>query len=342
MKIERVTVRPFDVPLRRTLESARGPLCRRDGFLLELTSDGLVGQGEASPAHWLGDEALSTTRAVLDEAPALVGKDLEELPDTVAGWIDRSAAAACALDTARLDLETRSRGMPLTELLGGRPRDVPVAALLFPSDPQTMAETAARLVDFGHTCLKVKVGARPVAEDALRLRAVRERCGATAMLRLDANRAWSLAEAERALASFAEVRLDYVEEPLRSGDPQEWARLREVGVALAADESLDSLADLERLGPVVDVVVLKAARLGGPVATAVVGVAARTRGLRVVVTDSIETNVGRAVAVHLATVLQERGDAVGLGGVFFLAEDPGGMAPTPCAHVCAVGPGLGI
>jgi len=341
VRVERVAIRPWHVPLAEPLVTARGSLGRRDGFLLEITSDGLIGTGEASPAYWLADESLATTRAVLDEAASLVGVETDELPAVVARWRLHSPAAACALDTARLDLETRSRGLPLTEPLGGRMRDVPVAALLAPGDPATVAENAARLVGLGYGTLKLKVGARSVAEDVTRVSAIREQCPAVG-LRLDANRAWSLPEAKRALASFADLGLDYVEEPLRGDDPSTWAQLRQIGVPLALDESVASLGDLERRGEAADVIVVKAARLGGPAATARVGSAARERGLRVVVTDSIESKVGQALAVHLAAALQKPGDAVGLGGAFLVAPGSGDIVASVGGRVRPAGPGLGV
>jgi o-succinylbenzoate synthase len=341
VNVERVAIRPWHAALAQPLETARGPLRWRDGFLLEIASDGVVGTGEASPAYWIGDEPLATTRAVLDEAAALVGAETDELPAVVARWRLRSPAAACALDTARLDLETRSRGLPLAAPLGGRVGDVPVAALIAPSDVATMAERAAGLAGLGYGTLKLKVGSRPVADDVARVSAIREQCP-TVRLRLDANRAWSLAEAERALARLAHLRLDYVEEPLHADDPHAWARLRQIGVPLALDESVASLDDLERRGGAADVVVVKAARLGGPAATVRVGGAARERGLRVVVTDSIESTVGQALAVHLAAALHAPGDAVGLGGAFLFAPGSGGIAASIGGHARPAGPGLGV
>jgi L-alanine-DL-glutamate epimerase-like enolase superfamily enzyme len=197
------------------------------------------------------------------------------------------------------------------------------------------------LVRLGYGTLKLKVGSRPVAEDVTRVGAIRERCP-TVRLRLDANRAWSLADAERALASLADSRLDYIEEPLRAEDAHLWARLRRIGVPLAVDETVRSLADLERCGGAADVVVVKAARLGGPAATVGVGSAARERGLRVVVTDSIESKVGQALAVHLAAALHEPGDAVGLGGAFLVTPGSGEIMASIGGHARPAGPGLGV
>jgi o-succinylbenzoate synthase len=343
--IVRAAVQPFEIGLRRTLASAVGSLHRRRGCILRLTdAAGRVGYGEASPAEWLGGESLETTRAVLGDVERLGGKELDELRALVDEWSERSPAAACALDTARLDLETQERGLLVTELLGGRARPIAVSALVGGRTPADLRTATRELVDAGYRCVKIKVGAGTIEEDAERVGALREAGGPALAIRVDANRAWSLAEADRALAALAPHRPAFVEEPLRDGGmPDDWLTLGERwGVPLAIDESAGSVADVRRFAGAAAVVVVKAARVGGPTASMLVGTSARKLGMRVVVTDSIEASVGRAVAVHLAAALHGDEAAVGLGGAFLLKEDPLPLQPAARPMVQPMGPGLGL
>lgn len=345
MTITRAAVQAYEIGLRRTLASAVGSVRRRRGFILRLwDEEGRVGYGEASPAEWLGGESLATTRAVLDQVEGLAGAALETLPALVDAWSDRSAAAACALDTARLDLETQARGLLLTELLGGRARAIPVSALVGGHTPADLASATRDLVEAGYRCVKIKVGADTIEADGDRVAALRDAGGPDLAIRVDANRAWTLEQAHRALAALAAHRPSFVEEPLREGGaPDEWLALRERhGVPLAIDENATDVADVRRFAGAADVVVVKAARVGGPTASMLVGTAAKKVGMRVVVTDSIESSVGRALAVHLAAALHETGDAVGLGGAFLLAEDPLPLQPAARPTVQPMGPGLGL
>ena len=348
-RIMRAEVQRFAVPLRVPLATAAGRVGRREGFLLRLADDaGRVGHGEASPAYWIGDEELATTAAVVAGAPALVGHALADLPAIVAAWGARSPAAACALDSARLDLAARAAGVPLARLL--RPAGdawwadagVPVAALLAEAAPDALAGETARLVAAGYRTLKLKVGAGALAADVARLAAVRAAAGPGVEVRLDANRAWSAAAADAALAALAPYAPALVEEPLRSGDLPAWRGLRRRGVPLARDESVRTVGDCERLAAGTDVLVVKAARAGGPAAVAALAAAARRHGLGVVVTDSIETRVGRALALHLAAAFSAPGVAVGLGGARLLAAEPAGGPPAAAPLAIPRGPGLGI
>jgi L-Ala-D/L-Glu epimerase / N-acetyl-D-glutamate racemase len=152
--IARAAVQPFEIGLRRTLASAVGSLHRRRGCILRLTdAAGRVGYGEASPAEWLGGESLETTQAVLGDVARLAGKELDELRALVDEWSERSPAAACALDTARLDLETQERGLLVTELLGGRARPIAVSALVGGHTPADLATATRELVDAGYHCV---------------------------------------------------------------------------------------------------------------------------------------------------------------------------------------------
>jgi muconate cycloisomerase len=345
MKLARLTVRRFEVSLRRSLVTSAGTLRERRGFLVQVSdAEGHVGLGEASPAYWLGDESLEHVEAVLQELPGVVGA-----ADPLAGldeWRLRSPSVACALETACLDLEGRRRALSVAELLGGvEGREVRVSALLSGGVPDAVARTAASLAELGHSAVKLKIGAGELADDVHRVETIRAVCGDALAVRLDANRAWSVGKARQALAALKVFRPAFVEEPLADGTPVEWRSLRtEIGVPLAGDESIPNLPTLRAFAEAraLDVVVLKAARLGGPTATLEAAREAGRFGITVVVTDSLETSVGRALAAHVAAALPGEVEPIGLGGASVLESDPHGLVPVQLPRLLVSGPGLGV
>ena len=84
--------------------------------------------------------------------------------------------------------------------------------------PEAAAAEALALVRAGHGCLKLKVargeGSAGAFEDAARLRAIRDAVGPHVSLRADANRRWSLNDALSFGLQAADVRLEYIEEPV--------------------------------------------------------------------------------------------------------------------------------
>lgn len=354
MKIAAASIAEFCSRLVRPLSTAQGQIESRRGFVLALDSDcGERGMGEASPAYWLGGERIGETRQALESIIQSV--DHHRDPDELRGLLDQNIcagspltlAASCALDTALIDLSARRRGIPMASLLGGEAIDpVPVCALLAGRTPEELTQEARIAVGQGHTSFKLKVGARATSEDAKMIASLRMAVGKTFSIRLDANRAWTLDQAEAALHAFQPYGIEFVEEPLRSPAPGDMGRLREAcGIALAIDESIDGAVALGEFieHDAADYLVVKAARVGGPTRCVEIAKLAQSAGIEVVVTDSIESAVGMSAAIHLASVLLRRGTAAGVGGVRLLSSVSScGVEFPTVAQVIPAGPGLNV
>src|SRR5204862_2665281 len=119
------------------------------------------------------------------------------------------------------------------------------------------AREAATAKSQGFATLKAKVA---VGDDAGRLAAVRAVAGPEMKIRLDANGAWSLAEAESNLRMLAPVQIELCEEPvhgveaIRKLSPQ-------TEIPLALDESAAEPGALERRA--CELVCLKVSGCGG-------------------------------------------------------------------------------
>jgi o-succinylbenzoate synthase len=354
LKIAAASITEFCMRLVRPLSTAQGQIEWRHGFVLALESDcGERGMGEASPAYWLGGEQIAETRIGLEWIRQILDyrRDTDELrgllDENICAGSPLTLAARCALDTALIDLIARRRGIPMAFLLGGEAIEpVPVSALLTGRMPAELADEARIAVGQGHTSFKLKVGARATSEDAKMIASLRMAVGENFSIRLDANRAWTLDQAEAALHAFQPYGVEFVEEPLRSPAPGDMGRLREAcGIAIALDESIADAVALDEFieHDVADYLVVKAARVGGQTRCVEIARLAQSAGIEVVVTDSIESAVGMSAAVHLASVLSRRGAAAGVGGVRLLStvSSCGVEFPT-VAQVIPVGPGLNV
>lgn len=329
MRISTVDVFERRWRLAAPLRTARIAVAERRGLVLRLRSgSGEAGLGEASPATWVGGESLDAARASLQalsrSAPG--GTTPRALGDAAAA-LRLAPSAAFALETALLDLEARERGASVATLLAaGRSRTQPTprlsaARLLASTEPRAAAAEAEAAARRGVRCFKLKVGAAPVDRDLERIRGVAAALPATARLRIDANRSWSEAEANRAFAGLSSAPVEFVEEPLADTEPAALRALRrEHRIEIALDESLDAPERLERLAEAeaLDVAVLKAARLGGLRAALRLADRARALGVEVVVTDSLEGPIGMAAAVALGAALPAPRRPLGLAGASLL------------------------
>lgn len=189
--------------------------------------------------------------------------------------------------------------------------------------PAVAPEQVARIVRDSGGCrtAKVKVAQRGqlLADDIARVEAVRDAMGPAGRVRVDANGAWSVDEAVRAIRALQRHDLEYVEQPCAS--LAELADLRRrVDVPLAADESVRNAEDPLKVAGLAaaDIVVLKVQPLGGVRAALRV---AEACGLPVVVSSALETSVGIAAGVALAAALPELPYACGLATGQLLCAD---------------------
>jgi o-succinylbenzoate synthase len=173
---------------------------------------------------------------------------------------------------------------------------------------------------------KVKVAepGQSLAEDLARVAAVRDALGADGRVRVDANGAWSVAEAEAAITALARHGLEYAEQPCRTVAELATLRVRlaraGVDVPIAADESIRRAEDPFEVVrcAAADIAVLKVQPLGG--VRAALGIAERI-GLPAVVSSALETSVGLRGGLALAAALPELPYACGLNTGPLLAGD---------------------
>lgn len=180
---------------------------------------------------------------------------------------------------------------------------------------------AARALASGCRTVKIKVAGPgdTLDDDIARVAAVRAALP-EARLRVDANGGWSLAEARAAIAELAVFGLEYAEQPCMTVDDLARLRAFDLGVAIAADESIRRAEDplrVKRAGAA-DVAILKVQPLGGVRSCLRL---AEQLGLPVVVSSAVETSVGLAAGVALAAALPSLPFACGLETQALLSAD---------------------
>lgn len=355
MTIQSVRLVPYRLPLRDPWPTAEGPILDRHGCLLILEEkDGRLGVGDAAPLPGFGLETIASCVAALRTAARrLIGLSADAYLEGAAHLTHLAPVAAAptarhAIDLALHDLAAQRAGVPIAQLLGGAEAlDVVPANAVVPRVDAARAGALARdAVQAGARTIKVKVGGGPLHEDLARVRAVREEAGEPVAIRLDANQAWTEAEAIAALAALRVYGLEYVEQPVSASDVAGLARVRRSGgVPIAADEAASDARAVRRLldAEAADILVLKPMALGGLHAARAAAALARERGVMVVVTSFVDSAVGRTGALHLAASLGAGPLAHGVATGTALLED---VAAGPSMHDGAVPvprvPGLGI
>jgi L-alanine-DL-glutamate epimerase-like enolase superfamily enzyme len=298
-------------PLARPFRISRGVKTAAEVISVTLHEQVATGRGEAVPY------------SRYDETPASVAAQISSVAAAIEAGADRAAlarllapgAARNALDCALWDLEAALTGQRVTDRIGlAAPRQVATALTISLDTPAQMGEAAARLEA---PLLKVKLDAHLVKE---RLQAVRA-AAPTARLIIDPNEGWRIDDLIAHTETLRAAQVAFVEQPLPAGEDEALAAYRG-GIALCADESVHTLADLEALVGRYQIVNIKLDKAGGLTEAARLLLAARTAGFRVM----IGCMVCSSLAVAPAFLLAGGADYVDLDGPLWLSADrPGGL-----------------
>ncbi|MGC3992712.1 MAG: dipeptide epimerase [Propionicimonas sp.] len=329
---------PFVTALRRTTQVVSVAVRVTD-------AEGRAGHGEAPQVWRVTGESLEGIEACVRGplSDALVGvdpasADLAGLGALLERTVVGNGGARAACEMAVLDLLAQGEGRTLAGLLGGAAdavaTDVTIAADGGAWTPQTLAAA-------GFDRVKIKVGVE--AADVERVVRIHEAAPGVP-LRLDANQAWDLDRASEVVEGLraAGVPLEFLEQPLPAWDVAGHAELRRrFDVPIVLDESVFTIHDLRRAidAQAADIVNIKLAKCGGPVAGLAIGREAQAAGLGVMVGSMMESELGVSAAAALAATLapdrvhdldaawwsiaREDDASPYRGGRFHLADSPG-------------------
>ena len=304
--------------------------------LVRLEHDGIVGLGEAAPARYYG-ESRPLVEQALDAWAPLLGEDpfaLDAIEARLDAALGGQRAARAAVETALHDWIGKKLGLPVWRLLGLDPSRVPRSCVtLGLASPEEMERKLEAVADF--PMLKVKLGA---PGDVDNLRRIRARFAGG--IRVDANAAWSPAEAVRVLRAIEPLDIQLVEQPVPRHDLEglRWVRER-IGIPVFADESVHLATDLAALAGRVDGVNLKLMKSGGLGEMLRTIHGARALGLRVMLGSMVESSLALSAAAQLAPLA----DYLDLDGHWLLAHDPFAGAPGERGVIAlSERPGLGV
>lgn len=318
--------------------------------------DGLTGVGEATTIGGLayGEESPEGIRLAIETyfAPLLIGADADR-PATQMALLNRHIVgnrfAKCAIETALLDALGQARGLPLSELLGGRVVDhLPVAwTLASGNTDHDIAEGERVLAQALHRAFKLKIGKRAVADDCAHVAAIAAAFAGRAEVRVDVNQYWTRAQASDGIARLQDAGVVLIEQPLASDDVQGMKLLADrFDAAIMADEALTGPASAWRFAQAgaADVLSLKITQSGGLRAASAVATIAQAANISLYGGTMLEGGVGTAASAHLFACLPRLEWGTELFGPLLMTEE---ILEEPLVYrdfalELPTGPGLGV
>ncbi len=307
MQIESLSLDHLRMPLVSPFETSFGRELERECILITLRADGLVGYGEcvASRDPGYNYETTGTAWHVLKDfiAAQVLKPDLDspsEFQSRVRGIRGHHLAKA-GVEMALWDLLGKRAGRSLRELLGGQRDKVEVGVSVgLQGSPQALVDAVQVYVESGYARVKIKIKPGRDVGDAQALRVAFPNL----RLQVDANSAYTL-ESAQALKPLDRLDLLLIEQPLFEDDIWDHRLLQQqFDTPICLDESIVSPrhARYALEMKACRVINIKAARLGGISQAVEVHDLCRGAGLPVWCGGMLETGVGRASNLALASL----------------------------------------
>jgi O-succinylbenzoate synthase len=308
VKIDSVELFLVELPLVRPFRTSFGTETTRAAIVVRVETEEGDGFGEcvADRAPLYSSEYNDAAWTVLEDylVPALCGAgdvSAAEVGPLLSSYKGHRMAKG-ALELAVLDTELRATQTSLQERLGGSgDRVAPGVSVGITGTLEELLEVVAAYRDEGYGRVKLKI---EPGHDLEPVRAVRELLGPDFPLQVDANTAYSREDGPH-LKELDSLGLLLLEQPLDEEDLLGHADLAaSMRTPICLDESIISARlaeDAIRLGAC-RIVNIKAGRVGGYLEAVRVHDACRAAGVPVWCGGMLETGIGRAANLALATL----------------------------------------
>lgn len=308
MKLESLELVRLRMPLVRPFRTSFGLQEQRHVLLVRALTEAAEGWGEcvAADTPVYNEEFVDGAQQVIRRwlGPALLSHQpltAARVAPALAGYRGHLMAKA-ALESAVLDAQLRAVGMPLVEFLGGvRDRAEAGVSLGITATTEELVDRVEGCIAQGYRRIKLKV---EPGWDIAPVRAVRERFGDELLLQVDANTAYRRADISR-LRELDPFGLLLIEQPFPPDDFGTHAELaRASSTPICLDESILSAENAVAAinAGACDIVNIKAGRVGGLLEARRIHDVCSASGIPVWCGGMLETGVGRAANVALATL----------------------------------------
>lgn len=297
------------------------------------TKHGVEGIGEAcTPSGpWWGGESVESIKLMIDTyiTPLIIGEDpfnIISIMNKLNRKLFGNAFAKAAVEMALLDIQGKSLGAPVYDLLGGKQRgELYCSWPLATGVPEDEIDEALQRIEARQfNNFKLKMGFLGPQEDVRRACDVARGLAGKANVRVDPNEMWDEVTAKWAIPRLEDAGIEFIEQPMARWNIEGSARLTErSNVAIMLDESICTPEDMVRIvnTHAADVVSLKLMKSSGIHSTKKIADIAMAGGVAVYMGTFLECSIGTAANMQFAATLAHLPFGGELSGPCLVAED---------------------
>lgn len=289
---------------RQPAGTSRGVYTERKSWLVSMSDGQHRGVGECAPLPQLSCDDIADygqrLRSFCDEVERTGEIDVEAMrnyPSMLFG-----------IETAMLSLRNGARLFD-TPFARGEV-GIPMNGLVWMGTHDEMLSRMEEKLRQGFRCIKIKIGAIDFDDELDLIRRIRDRYTADEVeIRVDANGAFSSADAFGRLVQLSQLDLHSIEQPIRAGQWGDMAELcRDTPLPIALDEELIGVNDPQQKAQLLDIIkpqyiILKPSLHGGMHGCREWIDLARERGIGSWMTSALESNIGLNAIAQLCSAL---------------------------------------
>jgi o-succinylbenzoate synthase len=317
-----IQITPRLLHFKQPAGTSRGVYNTRKVWYIEISSmenPSIKGIGECAPLPNLSCDDVPQYEEVLQQACSRVAREGNIPTESLRNY----PSILFGLETALRHYETGSLALWDTPFSRGE-AGIPINGLIWMGNFEEMYRQIEAKMEAGYRCIKLKIGAIDFDAELTLLKHIRSRFSVKDIeLRVDANGAFSPAEAMHKLDALSKLDLHSIEQPIRAGQWEEMARLTaHTPLPIALDEELIGHNTPEIKQELLSAIrpqyiILKPSLHGGICGSNEWIAEAEKQNIGWWVTSALESNIGlNAIAQWCATLHNALPQGLGTGQLF--------------------------
>ena len=314
------TYHKYTLDFKRPSGTSRGVLTQKETWFIILKKDGKTGIGECGILRSLSfddrpdyEDKLKWVCENIALGEKRLWEELRNFPSIQFG-VEMAFRSLAAHDPFLLYTSGFTTGNEA----------IPINGLVWMGEEQFMKEQIIQKIEGGFKCIKLKIGAIDFETEIDLLKFIRREFSSEEIeIRVDANGAFSPAEALKKLERLNELELHSIEQPIKQGQPEEMARLCEQSpLPIALDEELIGVIDTAEKKKLLHTIepqylIFKPSLIGGIKGTQEWIDLLEEREAHWWITSALESNVGlNAIAQFTFTLNNPMPQGLGTGGLY--------------------------
>lgn len=314
------TFQKYTLQFKQPSGTSRGILKTKDTWFIIIDSEGKKGIGECGMFKGLSIDDRADFEAILSWTCKNIFLGKEVLLDKLKAF----PSIQFGVEMAFLDLDNAKPFELFPSKFTESQDQIPINGLIWMGTESFMKDQIKTKIEEGFSCIKLKIGAIDFQTELNLLKSIRTHFSAEDIeLRVDANGAFSPADALEKLKRLSDYQLHSIEQPIKQGQVEEMAKLcQTTPLDIALDEELIGVFDVTNKHDLLQIIqpqyiILKPTLVGGFSGSTAWIEAAENAKTGYWITSALESNIGlNAIAQWTYTLQSNKPQGLGTGGLY--------------------------